>query len=161
MAATASPGDPASNHFHYTKARLPRGESYPLKRSDLDAILAEVEVPRLRAVYLSRGSGGRVMAARLSSDCDRGASAGTTTLHVMSVPSEVRRDVRAALLAGGADLVVAWVAGCERASEAWRLHRHHISLAYTSERGRFRVVEDGGAAQTICFPVPLPEEAAP
>jgi hypothetical protein len=121
--------------YPYSKARLPKGESFPLKRGEVDTLLASVKPLRLHAVYFARGRDRFAMSAYFSPDCSRGAAAGRTTLMVHSIPSALRRDVREALLAGGAQRLIHWLEACETAAETWRLHGHHISVTYTSHAG--------------------------
>jgi hypothetical protein len=127
--------DAEETAYHYSKARLPAGESYPLKRGELDAALREHSVTTLRTVYLSRRGGTHLLTARFIADHRHMAASGSTSLSVCSVPSDLRRDIRAALLDGGLDRVIRWLAAVEHAAETWRLQGHQFGVEYRTEYG--------------------------
>jgi hypothetical protein len=139
--------------YHYSKARLPKGESYPLRRGELDGLLSGASIERLRHVYYGRGTGSHVMGASFMPDGARAAAAGTTTLFVHSVPSELREDIHATLLAGGARRIIDWLEAAEGATQTWRFQGHYLRARYSSERGALNLSSDEGGDELARFQI--------
>jgi hypothetical protein len=117
--------------YHYRKQRLPEGESYPLKRSDLDTALSAASVPRQLAVQLIRSRGRLVATASLVPDHLRLPTAGTCVLYIHSVPAAVRHEVRTGLLGGGGlRRLVDWIEACGDAAPTWRMQRRQVQVHY-------------------------------
>lgn len=122
--------------YHYSKQRLPQGESYGVKRSDIDALLSDRSVPGLRSVYLGRGGAGNLLAsASFVADHMQMAASGTTSLTFLSVPSGLKHDLRDAMMNDGLQQLVDWIEACEHAAETWRLQRHYLRIHYRSAYG--------------------------
>ena len=112
--------------YYSSKDKLPKGLSYPLKRSILDPALDAAGVARLGAVYYKRKAwrqepGDVVLRATYCGEGNRGwFAAGTSSIYVFAVPSDLRRQIEDALLAGALQLVASWLRDLERAGNTRR-----------------------------------------
>ena len=108
--------------YGFEKDRLPRGMSFPLKRSVLDAALSEGGVARILFVHyrLHRGAD-RILRAEFLSEEHRGfAGAGMSSITVHAVPSEERLAAGAALESYALPLLVRWLCELEGADNVRR-----------------------------------------
>ena len=75
--------------YSFDKARLPRGLSFPLKRSDLDTVLLEAEVTRVHCVYYWLRQGGHIVTRADSCGEGGGATRAIRRLGITSPASPV------------------------------------------------------------------------
>jgi hypothetical protein len=108
--------------YHFDKAKLPRGMSFPLKRSALDAALAAAGVSKILCVYYWRRQGGHnVLRADYCGEGHREmAAAGLASITVYAVPSEERQATERALLSEVLPAVMRWLGDLERAGNTRR-----------------------------------------
>jgi len=119
--------------YLFSKAKLPKGASYPLKRSALDNVLAQANIKNLAMVdYLRKQRTNEVVRADYHGDHRKDYFAsGKTSLTVYSVPKEQRAAVESALLNEGIKAIVAWLAKAEAAGNTWRAVDHQLVLIFS------------------------------
>jgi hypothetical protein len=120
-------------NYSFSKAKLPKGASYPLKRSALDAALEQVNVKDLVIVYYLRSQRrDEVMRADYHGNHRRDYYAsGKTTVTVYSVPSAQRAVTESALLNEGVKAIVEWLEKTETAGNTWRSADHQLVLEFS------------------------------
>lgn len=121
--------------YSFNKAKLPKGSSYPLKRSALDGALEKANLKDLVFVhYLRAQRPNEVMRADYLSEDKKGAFAsGKTSLTIYSVPGNQRAATEAALLKEGLTAVVDWLVKAEAAGNVWRAVDHQILLKFETQ----------------------------
>jgi hypothetical protein len=120
-------------NYSFSKAKLPKGASYPLKRSALNAALTRANINDLVYVsYLKSQRSNELMRATYHGDHRRDYYAsGKTSLSVYSVPSDERAVTESAILNGGLDALVGWLKKCETAQNTWRAKNHNFILVFS------------------------------
>src|ERR1700694_2692545 len=114
--------------YSFTKAKLPRGTSYPLKRSRLDAALGQAGLKNvLRVTYLRQQRRNEVMRADYHGEHLRG---GYTSLTVYSVPGDERAATEFALLKEGIPAIIQWLLKAETERNTWRAVNHELVLKF-------------------------------
>lgn len=126
----------------FSKAKLPRGMSFPLKRSVLDAALLEGGVTKLAMVYYNLGQRTSavtpIVFAEYTSEAERGwAAAGTSSIIVYAVPSAERHVMEMAISATVLPALIRWLLQIEKAGSGPRAMRHQFSATW--EDGAFSV----------------------
>lgn len=108
--------------YHFDKAKLPRGMSFPLKRNVLDAVLTEVGVSRVHCVYYwLRQSGANVLQADYCGEGRRdAAAAGLASITVYAVPSDERQAVERAVVSEMLPRMANWLRELEQAGNTRR-----------------------------------------
>ncbi len=101
--------------YAFDKAKLPRGLSFPLKRSVLDAALLDAEISGIHCVYYWLRQRGQIV---LRSDfCGEGrrgwAAAGLASITVYAVPSPERHATESALVSDVLPQLVGWLRSLE------------------------------------------------
>lgn len=122
-------------NYSFSKAKLPKGTSYPLKRSALDAALEQANVRGLVFVYyLKKQRTDEVMRADYHGDHRRDYFAsGETSVTVYSVPSTQRAVTESALLNEGVEVIAKWLQKTETAGNTWRSTDHQLVLEFSSQ----------------------------
>jgi hypothetical protein len=112
---------------------LPKGTSYPLKRSVLDRALEQAKVNDLVIVsYLRTQRQNEVMRADYHGNHRRDYFAsGKTSVTIYSVPGEQRAAIESALLNEGIKAVVEWLVKAETAGNTWRAVDHQLVLNFS------------------------------
>jgi len=121
--------------YSFSKAKLPKGNSYPLKRSALDRALGQANVKDLVSVsYLRTQRPNEVMRADYHGDHrnDYFAS-GKTSVTIYSVHGEERAATESALLNEGVNAIVDWLVKAETAGSTWRAANHQLVLEFASQ----------------------------
>ena len=121
--------------YHFSKSRIPRGLSYPLKRSVLDAALDNAGIDSLANVYYSLGQRGEgpTVSAEYTSETARGwAHAGFVSLFVHAVPSPNLKEVRDALESVVLPRLLTWLKELQAAGNASRGMAHSFQATWTS-----------------------------
>jgi hypothetical protein len=117
--------------YRFTRAKIPKSLSFPLKRSALDAALEGAGITSLAAVYFwTRQPGDVVLRANYCGEAQRTAAAGESTLTVYAVPAPKRHDTEGALLREALPRLVAWLRAAQAAGNAWRGANHHLAVSY-------------------------------
>ena len=121
--------------YSFSKDKLPKGNSYPLKRSLLDRALEEANVKDLVFVYYLRMQR-RDEIARADFHGDHRTdyfASGKTSVTVYAVPGAERAVIESALSSEGLKAIVDWLAKAERAGNTWRAVDHRIVLEFASQ----------------------------
>jgi hypothetical protein len=120
-------------NYSFSKDKLPKGASYPLKRSFLDAALEQANVKDLVFVnYLRNQRSDEVMRADYHGNHRRDYFAsGKTSVTVYSVPSEQRAATESSLLNEGVKAIVQWLEKAEAAGNTWRSVDHQLVLEFS------------------------------
>jgi hypothetical protein len=138
--------------YRYSKERLQSGESYPLKRSQLDALLqgvaADLVTDRRSAAALGQGPDVGPKLATIKAHYvgieDRWPykehQPGNVVITVGSVKS-VERSSACDLLRAAAERLVAWLGDIPKRPATWRSEPHQLDLYFA--RGEVGESEDG------------------
>jgi hypothetical protein len=121
--------------YSFSKDKLPKGATYPLKRSFLDAALEQANVKDLVFVYYLRNQrSDEVMRADYHGNHRRDYFAsGKSSVTVYSVPSELRAATESSLLNEGVKAIVKWLEKAEAAGNTWRSTDHQLVLEFSSQ----------------------------
>ncbi|MFL6314133.1 MAG: hypothetical protein ACJ71W_18695 [Terriglobales bacterium] len=133
----------AGLQYSFSKAKIPRGSSYPLKRSLLDAGLVSSSITEVFHVfYFMRHSGNIVMRADFMGEGHGFSqfSAGKISLTVYAVPSQEKHAIETLLVKGGLPCVCAWLQRVQQAGNAWRAKNHSLVLEFAG--GTLKASED-------------------
>ena len=132
---------PLLMNYSFDKSRLPKGMSYPLKRSVLDETLEREAISKIYVVYYwLRQSGDVVMRADYCGVATKGRfAAGQSSVTLYAVPSAERKQTETLLLEKGLPSLCAWLKRAEEAGNAWRGKDHHLAVRYAD--GRLSVAE--------------------
>src|SRR5436305_15301565 len=96
--------------YTFSKETLPRGLSFPLKRSLLDAALTDAGVLKVHEVYYSRRRRDLVLWAHHCSEGLRNwAGAGLSSIMIYAVPSQDRHTIETALLSEVLPRLMRWL----------------------------------------------------
>jgi hypothetical protein len=118
--------------YSFSKARLPKGTGYPLKRSALDRALEQANVNDLVFVsYLRTQRPNEVMRADYHGEHRRVGVSGKTSVTVYSVPGQQRAATQSALLNEGVKAIVEWLIKAESAGNTWRAVDHQLVLNFS------------------------------
>ena len=117
-------------NYSFDKSKLPKGLSYPLKRSVLDETMERVGISKIHVVYYwLRQSGDVVMRADYCGDATKGRfAAGQSSVTLYAVPSEQRKETEGLLLTSGLPSLCSWLKAAENAGSAWRGKDHHLAI---------------------------------
>src|SRR3954451_24739511 len=127
MAAADKPPE-----YQFTKAQVPRGWSYPLKRSELDRALRKAEATVASVQYaldmtaLDQRTYGTLIVTYYGAGVPYGA-AGQVWIYVRTVPWANRRTISESLVSV-LDAVADWIAGIERRVPVWRDESHRLEV---------------------------------
>jgi hypothetical protein len=131
----------AGLQYSFSKAKIPRGSSYPLKRSLLDAGLVSSSITEVFHVfYVMRHSGNIVMRADFFGEGHGLTSGGKVSVTLYSVPSRGKHEIEALLKTEGLPHVCAWLQRVQQAGNAWRAKNHSIVLEFAA--GALKISED-------------------
>jgi hypothetical protein len=123
----------AGLQYSFSKAKIPRGSSYPLRRSLLDAALVSSSVTEVFHVfYFMRHSGNIVMRADFLGEGYGFTLGGRISVTLYSVPSREKHQIEALLKTEGLPRVCAWLQRVQQAGNAWRAKNHSIVLEFVS-----------------------------
>ena len=130
--------------YSFIKDKLPRGFSFPLKRSVLDAALLEAGIAGVSCVfYRHRKSGDIVMDADYHGEGWRGWPATRlSSVCVYSVPSGERHAIEAHLVSEVLPRLVRWLKMFEPSGDT----RHRVARHPVSVNQHFEAAWEAGAA---------------
>ncbi|SRR5882724_7781133 len=119
--------------YSFNKSKLPKSESYPLKRSLLDHSLEQAGIKNVAIVsYLRNQRIHEVMRADFHGEHLQGAgAAGSASVTIYSVPNEQRSVTESALLREGVAAIAKWLKKAETAGNTWRFADHHLVLEFS------------------------------
>jgi hypothetical protein len=141
---------PESIHepYWFSKDKLPRTLSYPLKRSLLDAALRSASV--FETVYSMRYLRGRndcaVLEATFHPEQSRDFGAGKVLITVWAVEGHERQAAEQLLLAEGLPALCRWLTKMRAEGNVWRGARHGLTLKISG--GKLRTSSDD--TRTAC-----------
>jgi hypothetical protein len=120
--------------YQFSQYKLPRGLSYPLKRSILDAALTEAGIQHIDSVgYFRTPDGNVVLSARYLGETKDRMAAGRAVLRVNAVPSASRSRVAELLKTRGLPALVRWLAELEAGGNAQRSMDHEFTVAVSGD----------------------------
>ena len=135
----AANNPPFNVKYGFSKSKIPKGMSYPLKRSMLDAALDEAGIFRLHMVYyFLRQSGQNVMRADYAGESRQAAAAGRSSVTVYAVPSDERKQTESLILATGLPRVCQWLKNIENGGDGLRSKDRHLVIEYAGDKLLFR-----------------------
>ena len=117
--------------YPFFKAKLPRGFSYPLKRSVLDSFLDEAHLTQLSGVSFQYSSDGRpfLLLASFFGEAHKGfAEAGLCSLTLYSVPSAQKKLIEDAMTDSVLPRLVDWLRLIDQKGNAWRAKSRHLEF---------------------------------
>lgn len=107
--------------YAFDKHRLPRGFSFPLKRSILDSALTTAHITHVHCVYYWwRQAGDIVLRADYCGEANRAWAAGQTSITLYAVPACERSETDSALIAQVLPQLCTWLQTAELAGNVWR-----------------------------------------
>jgi hypothetical protein len=113
--------------YAFDKHKVPRGFSFPLNRSVLDAALSEARITRVHCVYYwSRHSGDIVLRADYCGEANHAWAAGQASITLYAVPAAERRETESALIQHALPQLCTWLQTAEQAGNVWRGVDHTI-----------------------------------
>ncbi len=121
---------PMALAYGFDKAKLPRGLSFPLKRSVLDAALLKAGLSGIHCVYYwLRQSGHVVIRVEYCGEGRRAwAAAGQASITVYAVPSADRQATEACLVSEVLPQMVCWLEALESAGNVRRgVDQHFVA----------------------------------
>lgn len=121
--------------YSVSKSKIPRGLSFPLKRSLLDAELLSSSISQVfHVLYNMRRGGNIVMRADFMGEGHGFPpfTAGKSSLTVYAVPSQEKHAIETLLVKEGLPRVCAWLQRVEQEGNAWRAKNHSIVLEFAA-----------------------------
>lgn len=130
--------------YSFTKRKIPRGLSFPLKRSALDSQLEAAGVSQVASVYYTTHQGARsewsgpaANAILRATYCNEGLRgwmfAGMASIYVFPVPSSRRKEIEEAIHSRVMPALLKWLIELERAGNTRRGHDQVFEAAFTAE----------------------------
>jgi hypothetical protein len=126
--------------YAFSKAPIPRGMSFPLKRSVLDAALDAAGIERVATVYYALAQRGAriVVWSQYLGEAHRGfAAAGTSSVTLYAVPSTERHRIEEALVDVVLPQLVKWLRDIEASGSGRRAMTRDFAAEWVE--GRFDV----------------------
>ena len=116
--------------YWFSKDKIPRTLSYPLKRSVLDKALerASVKGDVYSVRYLGHQNRTTVLSSLFSPEPHPYHGAGKSLITVWAVAPQQRRQAEQVLVADGLPLLCNWLLRAERAGNVWRSTGHELRL---------------------------------
>jgi hypothetical protein len=141
--------------------RLPNGQSYPIKASELERALWDAEIANVAGLqWIKRGTSiyqrvdsEGLTAAGIRADYDGVDSPrlvqhphapGHVWLRIYSVPSSERHEAEALVRSDALPLLIAWLRKAETETATWRSEEHQYRLFFVN--GQIRQSESGELA---------------
>ena len=118
----------------FDRAKIPKGMSFPLKRSRLDAALIESGISGVHSVYYwLKQSGNIVLRGEFCGEQRRGwTAAGQSSITVYAVPSEQRRQVESAIETDLLPKLIRWLQEIEQARNVRRAADRHFAASWSA-----------------------------
>jgi hypothetical protein len=134
--------EPKVEPYTFSKDKLPRELSYPLKRSLLDDALRAASVYETVwfVRYTKRHKGNNVLDAYFSPEQGGYAASGKVAITVWSVPAKERKETENLVLNQGLPSLCRWLAASRSKGNVWRGSGH--SLTFESAGGTLRCAEE-------------------
>ena len=123
--------------YAFDKQKLPRGLSFPLNRSVLDAAMIRAQIARVHCVYYwLRQSGDIVLRADYCGETNQARAAGQASITLYAVPSGERRETESAIIHQALPQLCTWLQTAEQAGNVWRGNDH--TIVFISSMDYFR-----------------------
>lgn len=119
--------------YSFSKNKIPKGYSYPLKRSVLDGQINEASLTQIYNVYycFNLNSEDLVLRGNYFGEAHKGwAGAGLSSIWLWAVPSNKRKDIETILIQEALPKLIAWLQKAEREGNVWRSKSRHIDFRY-------------------------------
>lgn len=117
--------------YEFHKRKLPKGFSYPIKRSALDEILKPLGTERIKWITYSPDRRGNIIVwANFIGEGHKTPAVGNIGLYIYAVPSEERKETEEILLQQGFPKLVEWLKKVETAGEGWRSKTRLFEIKY-------------------------------
>ena len=134
---------PIVEPYSFTKDKLPKTLSYPLKRSHLDAALRSASV--YAGVYavcyvLGRRNDSLILDAFYSPEQDTSFGAGRVLVRIWSVPRDQRYRTEQIFVGEGLPTLCGWLLKAQTEGNVWRGRAHHLTLSIRN--GKLCLVEE-------------------
>jgi hypothetical protein len=128
--------------YTFSKAKLPKELSHPLKRSLLDAALRSASIYGTVwfVRYLGRQNGKTVLDAHFSPEQYDNFASGKVMITVWAVPANERHVTENLLLNQGLPSLCRWLASSQSEGNVWRGSRHSLTFERAGET--LRCVEE-------------------
>jgi hypothetical protein len=118
--------------YDYGRGGLPKGFSYPLRRTELDAALDAAGITRVSEVQLRRPLAGWIFWAEYVGEGTWYAPRrGKVRLTLFGVPSTRRAQIAAWFRAEGLPTLTAWCAHLDQKGQGWSLLDHALYAEIT------------------------------
>jgi hypothetical protein len=133
----------SAQQYSFSKSKIPRGLSYPLKRSLLDAGLVSSSISQVFHVFYNMRHGGNIVMRADFMGEGHGFSpfsAGKSSLTVYAVPSQEKHAIETLLVKEGLPRVCAWLQRVEQEGNGWRAKNHSIVLECAA--GTLKISDD-------------------
>ena len=119
--------------YSFHKNKLPKGFSYPIKRSVLDEFLISAHLKQLVSVTYSfyNRSDDVITRVSFSGESHRGWSGvGQSSITIQAVPSEQRKEVEGLMVGEVLPDMCLWLRNAEAEGNAWRAKSRHLVFRY-------------------------------
>ena len=117
--------------YEFHKRKLPKGLSYPLKRSVLDKILDSAETERIKRVTFSSDRRGEIILwANFIGEGHKTPTIGNVGLYIYAIPSIERKQTQDLLIQKGLPTFVEWLKKLETSGEGWRSKTRLFEMMY-------------------------------
>jgi hypothetical protein len=123
----------AMPEYSFSKNKIPRGYSYPLKRSLLDECLDEAELTKIAIVHycFNLKSDNLILRGAYSGEAHKGwAGAGLSSIWLWAVRSEERKVIEAVLANEALPALIDWLRKAGQEGNVWRAISHQIDFRY-------------------------------
>ncbi|MFN7930212.1 MAG: hypothetical protein U0Y68_20265 [Blastocatellia bacterium] len=117
--------------YSFSKDKIPKGYSYPLKRSVLDGQLDETNLTKIANVYycFSHNSDDLILRGRYFGEAHKGwAGAGLSSIWLWAVPVQNRKDIETLLIENALPKLIAWLQKAESEGNVWRAKSRHLDF---------------------------------
>lgn len=115
--------------YRFEKAKIPKGLSYPLKRSRLDKALIEFSINHIHFVYycIKKPGCNITLQGDYCGEQRKGwYAAGMSSIHLYATPSEYRHEVAEAIEIEFLPKLMQWLSKIEQAGNTYRFVDHHF-----------------------------------
>lgn len=122
--------------YKFDKDKLPKGLSYPLKRSELDLALEQAGIRELFTVGFHTGNRKTNIILHVSFHGEKRhyhpTVAGTSSIVLYAVPSDTRALAHDLLIAQGLPKICSWLYSASRKGNVWRCKDHELILGISA-----------------------------
>lgn len=122
--------------YPFHKFKIPKGYSYPLKRSVLDAWLETTGLTQLAGVsyVFFQHSDNLVIRALFTGETIKYRTAGTYQVWIYAVPSAEKSAIEQLIMTEALPILGDWLMAAEKAGNSWRGKSHHLEISYLNGR---------------------------